>query len=467
MRAIFLLIALVYSQFVLSAKDLSTVCYFRLSMNDCITHFRSISYCNKLSAYNAFFLVQNEVKDNIQDIIDYKLPPEALLPFVVSDSLYNALGHSNFSSFHVLKNGKEIFYCSLSELPSKFNVVLNILTSNFDSLNLGFKLPLPYRYETIYSGSKLFIYDRTFYRITIIDLVSGQILKLSNTEQMSNLNYHLNLDSNEVERNFRYLESAKVSPKGRIEDIYCDNDTLFYILQNNYATDTIIENIKDTLIGSVFCLVKFFDSEMSILPIRNIYHNDGYSFGQYSFFINKGIPYFAMANDDIHSKDLKFLAKWKIVDKGCGFDRLLPFVLPEIHRENDLRYSFSDFEMKWPYLMNSISNELYNLENSEIKKLPLDVAKSDFSGIKQYKVKVNFSIADLIYDHDTLNILALNDGTFFIYKIQISKNKLLSKKLLNEKMNSSDYANKPKFKDFNTVYYFKPESNFLYFKTVN
>jgi len=113
--------------------------------------------------------------------------------------------------------------------------------------------------------------------------------------------------------------------------------------------------------------------------------------------------------------------------------------------------------------MNSISNTLYNLEDKSTKELQIDIGKSDFSDMKHFRFKLNFGIADICYKNDTLKVLAMNNGYYYIYKILLSKNKLLNKTILVEGLENIDFACKPKFKDFKTVYYIKHNSQYLHF----
>lgn len=430
-------------------------------MNDCITCFESLNYKGYFSNYKTYLLLQEEFKEDIQQIKEEKLPQNINLPIIFSDSLYRLLGHFDISTFHVLKNNKEVFYCSLREMPTKLNELYKIFKNpECDSIKIISKIP--HHLKTAYHNNTLTINNQTFREIFIEN--SFKNYKIKNNPRLSSLNYYLNLDSAEVDRAMKYCINSNTTVKGRIEDMYLDEDTLYFIIQNNYPVDTLFEGRKDTMILSIFSLVKFYDDKLiSIYPIQNVYFNSGYSFVQDCFFVHNGVPYFSMQNNNRDDKQKRFLAKWKLLNGKYILAEFIEFELPIIHKENKLDYNFSDFEIKWPYLMNSISNTLYNLEDKSTKELQIDIGKSDFSDMKHFRFKLNFGIADICYKNDTLKVLAMNNGYYYIYKILLSKNKLLNKTILVEGLENIDFACKPKFKDFKTVYYIKHNSQYLHF----
>lgn len=449
-----------------AADALGYSCFYKLSMNDCISCFEGLNYSSSMNNCTSVIIVQEAYKDQLDEIREVKLAGKPYTPIIASDSFYNSLKGYSTSSFHLFKQNEEIFSCALKTMPQHIDEIKQLIIVKSDSIPLKSRLPTNFRWSV--GSNALFMYDQNFYTITVILLANpSEAYKIKNNDQLSAQNYRLNLDSTEIIRVNNTLAALRLPARGRIEDMYTVGDTCYFIIQNNYPIDTLLEGrvSRDTLITSIFSLIKSHTGKIvEITPIKNPYHNSNYSFIQYSFFVLSGVPYFSMSNSNPTSSEKKFLAQWTKKQNQLRFDHFMPFELPEIHKSQKLGYNFASFEYHYPYLMNKISNELYNIKTGTVLNLPLNYLISNFSGISQYKVSLNYVVADFSQTDDTLKVITREFENFYLYYINLQTNKIIDKQKLLPSLERIDLAGEPKFFNNHTICYIHRNSAVLYFK---
>jgi len=467
LRAIILTLLLSFN-FRLSAMSLFKYsCIFKLSMNDCITCYEGLNYTSNFNNCSSVIIVQEVYKDQLDEIREVKLAGKPYFPISASDSIYHSLKGYSTSSFHLFNKGEQIFSCALKTMPLHLDEIKRLLYNKSDSISLERRLPNNFRWSC--GSETIFMYDQNFYNITAIPINSpGESYKIKNGDQLSLRNYQLHLDSAETIRVNKMMSALKLPLRGRIEDFYNNGDTCYFIIQNNYPVDTLLpgRTTKDTLIMSIFSLIKMHQNKvLEISPVKNPYHNFNYSFIQYSFFVHNGVSYFSMSNNNPNSKESKFLSAWNTQQKALRFNRFLKFELPEIHHSQHLGYNFATFEYHYPYVMNKIGCEIYNIETETTRQLPLNYKLSNFADISHYKVTLNYVVADFTFTNDTLKIITREFEKFHLYTIRLSDNKLLRVQPLLPEYERIDLAGEPKFFDNQTVCYILKKNATIYFKT--
>jgi hypothetical protein len=252
--------------------------------------------------------------------------------------------------------------------------------------------------------------------------------------------------------------SFKKNITGKIEDYCVSDDTLRIIYSNEYPVDTFIAGRKDTLLKRVYSIVLYYKNTLAnILPIEPSSMPSNYHLMQNNFYFFKNKYYFTVRSTNSLTSNGFFLTEYNLFKGKLIFKRFLPYTLSTIHRKYNLGYNFLRSIQDKNYFINQITNEINGLDIDTTIKLNINYDISDFTGIKQFNVKINFGIYDIKHSANEIHLLTKEYDEIKYLKYSLNDDKISYQKVLYTKPTSSDNF-MPKFINDNMYITYNSES---------
>lgn len=414
------------------SKEIATVIipFLPSSCHQCNDEF--YSNLNLLEENNIEFsiLLSEDNEDEFEYIREeYNLKKYRFKDYLFSTSLFDlyhiyeqnyVLQYGVDSNYIVFDNAKELIK-QLNELNNIEKIDLDNHTIKKSTFNI-----------TINGKEQIFVKNSVRQDIfDFINLKSGEKSSVvSFTEEQLINNYKSNFGDasfgvnklNEVSK-FKNIPNKNVFDQGVFFD-----DTLFV-----FSTHTYISNIVDSSLAGFMTLNIYKDGKyLGCKPIDNRNIPNGYMFmPQFHFYKNKLYLELVKSSEIGSEQPNYFIGMFEWEGDVFRFKKILKFTVPPIH--SDVGYSFLDLRFSGKYLMTSISNQLFNLENEEVENLNIPInEKFDFNDLASNCKGVNIVIDNINVQYPDMLITyfskdAKGIGTTKILNYDLQKRKIVGK----------------------------------------
>jgi hypothetical protein len=161
------------------------------------------------------------------------------------------------------------------------------------------------------------------------------------------------------------------------------------------------------------------------------------------------------------SSDL-YLAQYRIVNKTIRFMKYYNARIPEEYRKYGLNYKLLHPKLRYPYVFNSFSREVFNIEIDKVIFLPFMENKINVHG---GKIDFDYLIKDAIYNEgmNAWKLLIQRKSDIYVYTMNKNLSEILFIQLL-DGPNSEAFISKSQnlmFLDSNNVIYLNSENRQL------
>jgi hypothetical protein len=440
----------------------SPTIYIKMNLADCASCTGYLKTVPRLlNNENSFCVYPLEDSLYSNEILESYSGLSALPNIIYSDSIINKLTKYPFSSLHVVKSGIEVFHCNIKEVGRSYNNIVNLFFT--DSVLIKGRIPSNNEWD--YSSNTFCFLDNKNKSISTIEdfPLNTTISKIKITDQFSRHNLKSNLTEIRYNKSLEIERSLRLSNPSKVVSFFMDKDTILAMFTNDIYFDTLFGTKMDTGILQAFSVLKLHHGNLiAIYPFGGNIQIGDYRLAQRDFFYRDRNFYALILHQNSELKDRNFLSNFEEKNQKLNFKRIYPFKIPEIHAKQNIGNNFMSFVLRYPFLINQISNEIYNLEDSSTHKLPINLGNPDFTNIKNFNVRIERLIWDMEIDDNFIHILSSFKNEYFLSKINRKTLKLVSENRVIKSFDKLDLLGSPKICNNNEIWYLVKGNNYLY-----
>ena len=442
--------------------------FVTVNTSDCSYCYNYFTNIDKLSEkYKIILLFRNSEFSVSDEFIKGTLKLQKEYPRKYSDSLFDSFSISATSGMTIFSKGKPTYQMTVKSF-SKYQFILEKKTVRNDltPLNLSDILNA--------NGSKGFILNNgreTFQmidpvhsviyffnkrplsfskKITCEDIISDNLVKtaIDTIKGISDYDkYETMLASVNVSR-------LKISPTHTMEsESGWINQVVF--------TAPYFDSLKQSIVvgGKPVFIIFDGDSIKKVLTLNS--ENDSLTYPGLCYYLSGDTVIGSRLGKEDASSDL-YLAQYKIVNKTIRFMKYYNARIPEEYRKYGLNYKLLNPKLRYPYIFNSFTREVFNVEIDKVIFLPFMENKINIHG---GRIDFDYLIKDVTYNEgiNAWKLLIQKKSDIYVYTLNKNLTEILFIQLLVDPNNEAFISKSQNlmFLDSNNVIYLNSENRQL------
>jgi hypothetical protein len=439
-----------------------------LNLFDCINCSNHLYSLNNVSKkYKITFIYSSELSEDSsfvsEEIIGYKIKDYSI---EVSDSLYLLYSVKSQNFVSVFKNNRKIFAFPLKNINSYIDS-LNLLSyEEGDTINIGFKPEI--KVKSKLKDNKLYILNPRKNSLFVTNTINQTSFKFTlKTDLVSAIfSKAFNNNSNKLTEITNYYQSLKKKHEIKINSFDLDSNSLYLFVDIPFIEE-ISGNFLDTFISNISSILVYKNGSVNpeIYILNNTFPLKEYDFSSHQLSVKNEEAFVNvfLKNKNLNKQNSLWVCSCKLKE-DINFNLSNCILRPKLHINQEMGSYFGEFLTSGDYIINSISNELINLQTKSIVELPLPIEKIHFNKYDILNSKINFFLNDLQVKENLVQIIYTSEYSYYLMKYDLINKRVIENYILFEDGRVINGA--PKFFVNDLIYFFPKNSKYFILKKI-